>query len=280
MPLEKRNIFWPLILFASFGAAAFFIYEQATARVQSSESVEGFSQTDSKKAIVDFRFDDSEKLKEWKDREFKGKTKFEIVEHLGEKVLRASSEGTSSALYHQVEVPIAMRPWLTWEWKVTKFPSNKKNKRLADKSDNDYGARVYAIFKSKNDLPFKQDIIQYIWDDYFEEGTYEDSPFLKSVKILVVQKGPNLGGGWVSERRDLYNDYKKLFDREPKRDVVVLGLTSDSDNTGTSSEAFFKGLTIEVLANQPVVISQPVAVEEGMFGKTKNFFKRVVFFWR
>ena len=62
----------------------------------------------------------------------------------------------------------------------------------------------------------------------------------------MVQHGrADSGGGWTVERRDLVQDYKMLFGRAPRRDVVAVGLMSDSDNTGTVSEAYFRRLILE-----------------------------------
>jgi len=195
---------------------------------------------------VDFVFNSPASIKDWRERSFHGKTQFEIKKEpkTGENALRAYSKSASSALFKEMDIDISKRPILVWEWKVLKFPTGKKNQALAAKKDNDYGARVYAVFKG--DMPFQQDIIQYVWDDHFKEGEHADSPFLKKVKIFVAKNGPlDPSGKWIFERRDLAKDYRTLFGKKPERNLVVIGMTSDSDNTKSESEAYFRRIAIE-----------------------------------
>jgi hypothetical protein len=48
---------------------------------------------------------------------------------------------------------------------------------------------------------------------------------------------------WGPEKVNVYEDYKRLFGREPKH-VRAIGLMSDSDNTESTAQAHYKGITI------------------------------------
>ena len=163
----------------------------------------------------------------------------------GEHYLRATSHGGSSAIFKELNISPSEHPVLSWEWKAVKFPSHKKNKILADKPDNDYAARVYVVFGKHN--PFTSDMIQYIWDDYFPEGAHTQSPYSERVKILVVKKGhSDPEGRWTPEKRDLVKDYEMLFSKPLQNNVRAVAIMSDSDNTRTESEAYFKRLSIQI----------------------------------
>ena len=178
----------------------------------------------------------------WKEHVFHQKTLFKVeTDENGENILRAVSKGTSSVLVKEIDVKLSQRPLLTWEWKAVQFPSNKKNEILAAKPDNDFAARVYVAFRGST--PLSSDVIQYVWDDHFPEGTYAESPYSGKTKIIVIQNGPS--ADWITERRDLIKDYEMLFGKPPHGDVVAVGLMSDSDNTGTSSEAYYRRLVLE-----------------------------------
>ncbi len=62
-------------------------------------------------------------------------------------------------------------------------------------------------------------------------------PFMH-VKVVVVRSGPAGLGTWLTETRNVYEDYRKLFGDEPP---VVSGirLQINSQHTGTSAESFF-----------------------------------------
>ncbi len=175
----------------------------------------------------------------WKEHVFKSHTSYQVENDS----LHALSQGNSSMLYQEVNINLSDRPFLTWEWKAIQFPTHKKSKRLADKSDNDFAGRVYAIFKGRS--PIVADVIQYVWDDRYPEGTSSDSPFLKNVRILVVQSGKS--DEWVSEKRDLLEDYQKLFGRRPRWPLSAVGVMSDSDNTQTQSEIYFRNFSVKKL---------------------------------
>lgn len=195
------------------------------------------------KTLRDLTF--TEPLKQhWKEHVFKNPSSYQAEDN----VLHASSQASSSMLYREVNLDLSQRPILTWEWKAVQFPGNKKGKRLASKSDNDFSGRVYILFKGKN--PLAAELIQYVWDDHFPEGTTDDSPFLKNVKILVVQSGPS--NEWVSEMRDVYADYRKLFGRRPPQSLTAVGVMSDSDNTKTQSEIYFRNLSIKKSKTLPL----------------------------
>ena len=173
----------------------------------------------------------------WKEHVFKSPTSYQVEDG----TLHASSQGNSSMIYQNVHVDLSQRPFLEWEWKAIRFPSNKKGKGLAEKSNNDFAGRVYAIFKGNS--PIAADVIQYVWDDRYPEGTSSGSPFLNNVKILVVQSGASLE--WVSEKRDILEDYRRLFGRNPRWPLSAIAIMSDSDNTQTQSEIYYRNLSLK-----------------------------------
>ncbi len=195
--------------------------------------------------LVTLGFNDSSFFREWKEHIFSGKTfyRIETIEK-GEKVLYATSHGTSSVLFKQVDVGLSEHPFLTWEWKAIRFPSKKQNKVLAARSDNDFVARIYVVFRRR--IPLSSDVIQYVWDDHFPVGASVSSPFARGNKVIVVRSGPTTPPGtWLAEKRDLVADYQKLFGKAPRGNVMAIGLMSDSDNTGTESEAYFRRLAVQ-----------------------------------
>ena len=192
--------------------------------------------------LISFEFNESVFFKEWKEHVFHGRTIYRVeLGENGEKTLHALSQGTSSLIYKEANIKLSDRPFLTWEWKTVQFPSNKENKILASKHDNDFAARMYIAFKGRT--PFVSDVIEYVWDDHFPEGSFAESPYLKSTKILVVHSGKS--DQWIPERRDLIRDYEMLFGHHPKGNVIAVGIMSDSDNTGSASEAYFKNISIQ-----------------------------------
>ena len=195
--------------------------------------------------ILDLRFNDlSGRLPGWEEKIFKPKTFYEVrLDADGEGMLSARSANASSALYCRMDVPIGLAPVLVWRWKAPVFPSNKKTMDLASKEDNDFAGRVYVIFKSRS--MFSADVIEYVWDDRFPEGTISASPWSEHIKVVVVQSGVPDTDGWIIERRDVIRDYTAFFGKPPKRNIAALAIMSDSDNTQSQSGILIKHIGLE-----------------------------------
>lgn len=186
-----------------------------------------------------FSFQDQDTLKAWEEKTFKGKTNFVVHQENEKGFISAASQDACSGLYTKVGYAATRDLYLSWKWKAIRFPQKKEPGRLSNKSEDDFAARVYAIFRGSNF--FKSDVIEYIWDENIPAGTVTASPYSERVRLFVLQSGVAVpeNNGWREEERNLYEDYRKLFGKEPDRPVGIVALMSDSDNTGTQSEADF-----------------------------------------
>ena len=63
-------------------------------------------------------------------------------------------------------------------------------------------------------------------------------PPLVIVKAIVVRSGPSDTGKWITETRNAYNDYKRLFGHEPPS-VAGVRIQINSQHTETFGESFF-----------------------------------------
>ncbi|MBI2870947.1 MAG: DUF3047 domain-containing protein [Candidatus Omnitrophica bacterium] len=185
-----------------------------------------------------FEFLDSGVFETWHERVMKGKVQYSIDAQDGVRFLRATSVQTASALVLPLKFSVQEYPRLSWEWEVMRFP--EKTTEISKEND-DYGARVYVIFTG---FPlFNAKCIEYIWDEKMPEGMVFTSPWKENIRFIVAQSGAG-GQGWVREERNVHEDYVKAFGEEPKRKIWGLALMSDSDNTRSSAEAWFR--TIEI----------------------------------
>lgn len=186
-----------------------------------------------------FSFSEKKALDIWKNKIFKGKTIYWIDEKNNEKFLHSESKKTASALYHLVSYKIKDFPILCWKWRPLKFPdkSGVKDPKLKD----DYALRIYVIFASGFFTNFK--CVEYLWDESLKEGTKMASPYSDNIMQLVIRSG--LGSeDWISEERDVLEDYTGLFGKEPKLDVRAIAIMSDSEGSQDSCEAHFKEIKI------------------------------------
>lgn len=56
--------------------------------------------------------------------------------------------------------------------------------------------------------------------------------------MIVVESGADGLNQWISEERNLYEDYKKAFGEEPPM-ISGVAIMTDTDNTGESAMAYY-----------------------------------------
>jgi hypothetical protein len=167
----------------------------------------------------------------WEVKEKSGKADFAFVKDDGVPAVRLRSANTSFSLQKEVDVDLKQYPVLTWKWKVTKLPAGGDYRRSGT---DDQAAQLFLAFS-------KTRAIVYIWDTTAPQGTSGDAaaPFFMSIKAVVVRSGSAGTGTWITETRNVYDDYKKLFGEEPGNNIKGVRLQINSQHTGTSAESYF-----------------------------------------
>ncbi len=166
----------------------------------------------------------------WQLKEKSGKADFAVVQDEGIPALRLRSADTSYSFQKEVHVDLKQFPILTWKWKVTKLPAGGDFRKSGT---DDQAAQLFLAFS-------KTRAIVYIWDTTAPQGTMGDAaaPFFMSIRTVVVRSGKTGNGEWITETRNVYDDYRRLFGEEPG---VVAGvrIQINSQHTGTSAESYF-----------------------------------------
>jgi len=178
-------------------------------------------------------------LKKWKNKIFKGKTKYWLDLDEEEKFLHSKSNKTASALYYRISYKIKNYPKLRWKWRPKKFP--KKDRIHDPELKDDYALRLYVIFASGFFTNYK--CVEYIWDETLPEGTELISPYSDKIRQLVIRSG-GITDDWKTEERNVLEDYEMLFGKKPRLRVRAIAVMTDSEGTKDSSEANFKEITI------------------------------------
>lgn len=61
-------------------------------------------------------------------------------------------------------------------------------------------------------------------------------------QILVVEGGREKLGQWLTYKRNLYEDFKRLYGEEP-RSLIFIGILNDTDQTGQEAVSYIADLT-------------------------------------
>ncbi|MDX2456271.1 MAG: DUF3047 domain-containing protein [Gammaproteobacteria bacterium] len=180
-------------------------------------------------------------------------TEYSLVEAAGTVVVKAVSDRSASGLTRAIAIDPAAYPVIQWRWKV----NNVLHKGDVSRKDgDDYPARIYITFAFDPDsasylerleyaaarLIHGQDVpyraISYIWGSNSPAGTMIANPYTGRVKMFVVQGGSGKLRQWVTEERNVYEDYKKAFGEDPTM-ISAVAIMTDTDNTRETAVAWY-----------------------------------------
>ena len=147
----------------------------------------------------------------------------------------ASGKNNSFSVGYRKEIRLQEYPILEWEWKVTRLP---KGGSVQVKARDDQAGSMCVIV-DPGLTGFKS--FCYLWVNEGPLDTPITSKKRDDSKYLILHAGAEGLGTWHKEQRNILADYKRLFGEEPK-EVAVVGMQIDSDDTESSGEAFYRNI--------------------------------------
>lgn len=183
-------------------------------------------------------------------------TRYDVVERDGRTVVHSQADSATSGLRCDVDVDPRATPWLEWEWRVDRFPEQAT---VSDDDLDDSPTRVVVGFDGDfsklplRELMFREQVelftgqvlpfatLAYAWDGRVPVDRVVDYPRSKFIRNLIVESGQGGLGEWRRYRRNVLDDYRRVFGTEPGR-VRSVGILTDSDDLKTRIEAWFGDL--------------------------------------
>lgn len=180
-------------------------------------------------------------------------TNYDLVRDGDHVVVRAASQASSSGYTKEILIDPKEYPIIRWRWKVVNV---LKAGDVTRKEGDDYPARLYVTFQyesAKVGLFGKAKYeaarliygrypplgaINYIWESRAPVGTAMPNPYTEQVHMIVVESGAAKLNTWVTEERNVYEDYKRAFGEDPPM-ISGVAIMTDTDNTGESAEAYY-----------------------------------------
>jgi hypothetical protein len=154
----------------------------------------------------------------------------------GRPALRLVTANEAIRVGRPLKVDIKQTPWLSWEWKPLVLPQggDARNRRT-----NDQAARVMIVFEGMKG-------VAYLWDTTAPVGTEVEPDLLEMFQrvLIVVRSGPDGLGRWDRQRRNVHDDYVRVFGEEPKL-TNWIGFESHSNDTHTKSATLFGRASFE-----------------------------------
>jgi hypothetical protein len=160
---------------------------------------------------------------------------FTVIQDGDKRALLLRSDNDSSTISKEIKVDAKQYPVLEWRWKVIEIPP-KGDARKAETDDE--AAQLYVTFP-RFPSAVRSRIIGYIWDSTQPVGATFPSAKVSTVKYIVVRSGSLDRGKWVTESRNVLDDFKMLYGEEPGENVGAVTISINSQNTHSRAEAAF-----------------------------------------
>lgn len=168
---------------------------------------------------------------------------FTIVEDGDRRAIQLKSDNDSSTISREVKVDVQQYPIIEWRWKVVEIPP-RGDARKAETDDE--GAQLYVTFP-RFPTAVRSRIIGYIWDSNAPAGSTFPSAKVSTVTFVVVRSGRADLGKWLTERRNVREDYKRIYREDPGEMVGAVTLSINSQNSSARAESTFG----EILFKKP-----------------------------
>lgn len=174
-------------------------------------------------------------LEGWKEKKFKSSTSYQFAQMPDKQFLLAESQNSASALIKKVRIDIKEYPYLNWSWRTESRLDTEDEKT---KSGDDYVLRVYVVVDGGT-LPWRTRAVNYVWANRASKGEVWKNAFAgKNAMMMALRNRQDELSTWYSEKRNVYEDLKRLFGNE-FRFIDAVVIMTDTDNSHGHAKACY-----------------------------------------
>lgn len=177
---------------------------------------------------------------DWVHVVFSSETQYRLAILDNRIAIHAVGKQSASGLIRYVAIDPTTCPIVEWSWSVTRM---QRSADLTVKALEDVAASVFLLFGDPGMLfdPNPVPTLRYVWTN--ERQSLEsviDNPYLPGVvKSIVVRRGMIAGHTWMTERRNVIEDFTVAFGYAPTEPIQAVVLFTDNDQTKEPVEAYY-----------------------------------------
>jgi DUF3047 family protein len=160
---------------------------------------------------------------------------FVVVQDEGRKALHLKSANDGSTISKEVKGKVDLKdtPVLEWSWKAVVLPKGGDSRK---KATDDQAAQIFVVWPRFPEA-VRSRIIGYVWDTTAPVGTIVKSEKTSTVTYVVLRSGTAELGKWISERRNVAEDFRKIYGEDPEHPGAV-SISIDTNDTNSVAESF------------------------------------------
>jgi len=184
-------------------------------------------------------------------------TQYRLVASSEGTVLEANADRSASGFYRRIRIDPKRHPIVEWRWKVVQ-PVAGADARVPVREDSparlvisfhgdinrlDFQERTtLRLYKGLTGQTLPYAMLMYIWAGALPAETTIPSEHTGKIQMIVLPSDKGHIGQWISFRRNVLEDYRRIFGDEPG-DIVAVGVMTDSDDTGQQARAQYGDIT-------------------------------------
>jgi Protein of unknown function (DUF3047) len=201
----------------------------------------------------------------WEEHRFPGKRPTEYrVEHedsAGVQVVKAKANGSASMLRKRMLVEPDKLGTISFAWRAERISVHAD---IGESDVTDAPLRVVLAFDGDRsrwstkdtllnelsrvlmgeEMPYATLI--YTWCAQSEKDSVVNNPRTQTVRNLILESGQERKGQWLSYRRNVREDFKRVFGEDPGP-LTSLALMTDADNTKSLTEGWYREVRLDAV---------------------------------
>lgn len=147
-----------------------------------------------------------------------------VVRRDGVSVLCVKSARSGFIVGTERPVDVSTLREVAWSWSAETLPTGGN---FRDSATNDQALQIMFAFDGGK-------VVSYVWESTGQVGaTGSGLSWQNDVRVIVLQAGLAKLGTWITEQRNLYEDFRDLFGAAPPR---LKGVAVQTNSQKTESE--------------------------------------------
>jgi hypothetical protein len=155
---------------------------------------------------------------------------FVIAEDGGRRALSVRGRDEHSTIAREIQVDLEATPVLEWSWKIVELPAGAD---VRARATSDLTAHVLVVWPRFPEM-LRSRIIAYAWGTTEPAGAVEPSRKTRTVTFFILRSGAESLGHWVTERRDVVEDYRRVYGEQPESPRAI-AISIDTNDTHASA---------------------------------------------
>jgi hypothetical protein len=168
-----------------------------------------------------------------------GETVYSLADRDGRAAVHAQCRESASGLFLYQRLDVSNTPWLEWSWRVDQtFGDIDETTRAGD----DYPARLYVVVDGGL-LRWRTRSVNYVWASRAPAGADWPNAYAAQNHMLAVRSGDGDAGRWVTERRNVVEDFRRFHGLDVTH-IDAIAIMTDCDDIGSEARAWYGAIRL------------------------------------